>query len=144
MSDYRSSRFDQEPRERAPTVAESIELGVRRIATSIVIAGGLIAIGVYAGGDDGDEAPRYQMTAAEGRIYRVNTENGTVISCQGERCGIVLRRGQRLEEELREQAEEAEQARHPRPAEAPENAAAALPAPSPAPTGPAAPHPAPR
>ena len=131
MSDYRSGRYEREAAERAPSVAETIELGVRRLATAIVIAGGLVGIGVYAG-SDGDEAPRYQVTAADGRIVRVNTESGTVIACQERRCAIVLQRGQDLEEEPSPPPEI--QAQH--------NAAAALPAPAAAPTAPAAPQPA--
>ena len=56
-------------------------LGIHAVAYG-VIAGAAIAIAVYW--QDG-ESPRYQVTAADGRIIRVNTQSGTVIACEGER-----------------------------------------------------------
>lgn len=94
----REAREPREPREAAPaTLHDLIELASRRIMTAVLIAGGLIAIAVYM--QDGGEAPRYQVTAADGRIIRVNTESGTVIACRERHCAIVLERGQDLEDE---------------------------------------------
>jgi hypothetical protein len=153
MSDFRSGRFEQEPRERSSSLADTIENAIRRISTAIVIAGGLVAVGIFASSGDGDEAPRYQVAAAQGRIYRLDTENGTVIGCEGERCAIVLRRGQHLEDELSEEAEEAAERERPgqtdpsqippptlRPAPAPA-ASPAAPAPAQSPAAPAEPQP---
>ena len=125
----RETRAPREPREARETreagpasLAEMVEMSVRRVMTSILIAGGLIAIAVYM--QEGGEAPRYQVTAADGRIIRVNTESGTVIACQERSCAIVLERGQDLEDEL------------PPPLPRPEaRPAPALPAPAAAPAG---------
>ena len=130
MGDFRGGgRFEREPYERTaaepePSLAATFELGFRRLVTSVFVAGGLVAIAVYASG--GEEAPRYQVTAADGRIVRVNTESGTVIACQEGRCAIVLRRGQDLEDSLPQGRLPAQ----PQPAEP--KAAPALPSPAPA------------
>lgn len=120
---------------RQSALADAIDFGVRRIVTGLVIAGGLIGLGVYAGGDEGAEAPRYQVTtASDGRVIRLNTESGTVIVCRDERCAIMLQRGQDLDDEIAEEVRDAvqralpeQQARPalPAPAETPDNAAAA-------------------
>ncbi len=117
MSDTRSGRSAPPPEERPGGLAELVEGAVRKIMTSIVIAGGLIAIAVYSQGDP----PRYQVTAADGRIIRINTQSGTVIACQEEQCAIVLQRGQDLADKLEPRA-------LPAPAARP---APALPAPAP-------------
>ena len=86
-----------EPKHEA-TVADLINDSVRKVVTAIVVAGALIGAGVYLGGDE-IEAPKYQVTTTpDGRIIRVNTESGTVIACEGERCGIVVERGQDLDD----------------------------------------------
>ena len=102
MSDTRRGNAAPLPETRRaePSLAELVEVAVRRILTSIVIAGGLIALAVYSQGDP----PRYQVTAADGRIIRINTQSGTVIACEGETCAIVLQRGQDLDESLPERA----------------------------------------
>lgn len=67
-----------------PTLGELIEGSVRKLVTGIVIAGGLIGLGVYGGGrGGGDSAPDYQITtSADGRIvYRVNTDSGSIVAC---------------------------------------------------------------
>ena len=104
-------------REPEPTLGETIDAAVRKVVTAIVIAGGLIALGVWSSGR-GDPSPDYQITAADGRMYRVSTESGRVIACQGTHCWEMLDRGQRLDDE-------------PPAHEAPkQNSAAALPAPA--------------
>jgi hypothetical protein len=135
MSDSRHRGQDPGPvmPEHEPTLTELVEVSVRRIVTSIVLAGGLIALGLYM---QDHEAPRYQVTAADGRIVRVDTESGSVIACEGEHCAIVLQRGQELENRLPIRAQ----------IQAPPQAAPTLPAPAeaPAPTNQAAPVPATR
>jgi hypothetical protein len=105
MSDSRPPRFSGEPREPAPAtlaLGDLIDGAARRIITAIVIAGGLIGLAIWS--QEGGEAPRYQVTAADGRIIRINTESGTVIACDterpGGRCAIVLQRGQSLDDAL--------------------------------------------
>lgn len=120
----------------AQTVGALINDSVRKLVTAIVVAGGLIGLGAYASGDE-VEAPKYQVSVVpDGRIVRVNTESGTVLVCQGERCGIVVQRGQDLEDEPPPPAapprEEARPAL-PAPTQSQDNQAAA-PAPAPAAT----------
>jgi hypothetical protein len=111
------------------TVMAQLNETVRKLVTAIVVAGVLIGVGAYFSGSDVDvEAPRYQVTVMpDGRIVRLNTESGTVLVCQGERCGIVVQRGQDLEDEPPPPAalpkEEARPAL-PVPAQTPDNQAA--------------------
>ena len=111
----RARERELEP-EREPTLGELIEGSVRKLVTGIVIAGGLIALGIYGGSRGGSSAPDYQITtSADGRIvYRLDTDRGRIIACEGNHCWQVLHRGQELDDEP--------------PAEAPkQNAAAASP-----------------
>ena len=93
---------DLEP-EREPTLGELIEGSVRKLVTGIVIAGGLIGLGVYGAGSrgGGSSAPDYQITtSADGRIvYRLDTDRGRIIACEGTHCWQVLQRGQELDDE---------------------------------------------
>jgi len=90
---------EQDPvAEREPPLAELIESAMRKLVSAIVIAGGLIGLGLWS--RSSPTPPHYQIIAAEGRIYRVNMENGTVIGCEGNRCAIILQRGQDLEDSL--------------------------------------------
>jgi hypothetical protein len=91
-----SERDSRAARDLEPTVGDVIESAVRKIVTAIVIAGGLIAVGLYSQAGP----PRYQVIAADGRVFRINTKSGTVIGCEGDRCAIVLRHGQELEDNL--------------------------------------------
>jgi len=94
MSDTR--RGPSDARRGEISLSELVEVAVRKIVTSVVIAGALIAVAVYSQGDP----PNYQVTAADGRIIRVNTQSGTVIACEDKRCAIVLQRGQDLDDSL--------------------------------------------
>ena len=125
--DYRSAR------EPETSVGDLIESAVRKIVTGIVIAGGLIGLGLWS--RSGSAPMRYQIIAAEGRIYRVNTQTGSVVGCQGERCAIVLYRSRHLEDSL-ESPPAPKQLAPPAPTPAP--------APAPAPSAAQAPVPAPR
>ena len=81
-----------------PTLAESIDAAVRKIVTSLVIAGGLIAVGLYAS-RGGDPSVDYQIaTTPDGKIYRLSSESGRIIACQGSHCWELLDRGQDLED----------------------------------------------
>jgi hypothetical protein len=78
--------------ERDPTIGEIADLAMRRVATAIIIAGGAIALAIYAR----PGPPRYQAFASGAGIVRVDTRSGTVIGCDGGRCMILLQHGQRL------------------------------------------------
>jgi hypothetical protein len=106
----------------------------RRLSGALVIAGGLIAFGIYSASGGGSEAPKYQAFAAGGEVFRVNTESGTIIACNSVRCTIILERGQDL-------AEGQGNSLFKRPAP-PAQPAAQLPAPVPAQPGAAVPGPA--
>ena len=97
----RSSRRESEP-EREPTLGELIEGSVRKLVTGMVIAGALIGLGVYGSSrGGGSAAPDYQITtSADGRIvYRLDTDRGRIIACEGTHCWQVLQRGQELDDE---------------------------------------------
>jgi hypothetical protein len=127
MSDSRPARTASRPDapSERPSLTELVEVAVRRIATSIFVSGALIALAIYWQADP----PRYQVTAADGRIFRVNTESGTVIACENQRCAIVLERGQDLDERLPDRAAPVEASRPapalPAPTALPTNEAAA-------------------
>jgi hypothetical protein len=87
-------------REPEPTLGELIESSVRKIVTGIVIAGGLIALGVWSGGR-GDPSVDYQIaTTPDGHVYRLSSESGRIIACDstGRHCWEMLDRGQHLDD----------------------------------------------
>ena len=104
----RGRRREPEPE---PTVGELIEGSVRKLVTGLVIAGGLIGLGVYGGGRGGTrvEAPDYQISAsADGRtVYRVNTDSGSIVACRDNRCWLMQRGSRGLEDEPPEENESA-------------------------------------
>lgn len=102
------------------TLADIADGAVRKIVSAIVIAGGLIALAIYFS----PSPPRYQTAVGDGRIVRVDTRTGTVISCEGGPCYRVLRRGQDLEEAPAAKALPAPAARPAQPAPAPPSNAA--------------------
>ena len=87
-------RFDSSTAsQRQAMLGEAIDGAVRKITTGIVIAGGLIGLGIYA-----HPEPRFDAFAVGDRIVRVDSRSGTIIACEGTRtCELVLRKGQRLE-----------------------------------------------
>ena len=95
--DLERDRLRGRGREREPTVGELIDSSVRKIVTAIVIAGGLIALGIWSSGG-GDPSPDYQITADGGRVYRVSTERGRIVACEGTHCWEMLDRGDDLED----------------------------------------------
>jgi hypothetical protein len=126
--DRESLRRAREPREpREPTVGELIDQSVRRVVTALVIAGGLIGFGVYAGGGGDVEAPDYQIASGtDGRVYRLNTDSGSIVVCENNQCWLMQSGSRDLDDEP------------PRPTPqqavpAPAQPQAQLPAPSPAP-----------
>ncbi|HEY0131106.1 MAG TPA: hypothetical protein VGB57_06850 [Allosphingosinicella sp.] len=87
-------RFDPtDPERRGAMLGEAIDGAVRKITTGIVIAGGLIALGIYA-----HPEPRFDAFALGDQIIRVDGKTGTIIACEGRQtCQLVLRKGQSLE-----------------------------------------------
>jgi hypothetical protein len=78
---------DDEPPE------DSIERLGKRLTTSLIIAAAIVGLAIYAR----PAPPRYDAFAVEGRIVRVDTRTGTIISCEGQQtCQLVLKRGQHL------------------------------------------------
>lgn len=116
MSDDRGMRGPT-----GPTSAEQIDGVVRKLVTAIVIAGAIIGLAIYSQ----DGPPRYQVAADGERVYRINTDSGTVIACEGDKCAIVLQRGQELLDALPVKALPAPA---PGPAVSAGNEAAAIPA----------------
>lgn len=78
--------------ERDPTIGEIADLAMRRVATAIVIAGGAIALAIYAR----PSPARYQAFSSGEGIVRIDTRSGTVIGCDKGRCATLLRKGQTL------------------------------------------------
>ncbi len=102
-------RFDPaDPGRRGTQLGEAIDGAVRKITTSIVIAGAVIGLAVYAR----PGPARYDAFAFGDQIVRVDGRTGTIIACRGtETCQLVLRRGQSLDRIKRTKA-------LPKPAEA--------------------------
>ena len=78
--------------------AGALDMLGRRIGGAIVLAGALIGLGIYWSADT-TEAPTYQAFAADGEVFRVNTDSGSIIACNATRCTQILRRGQDLAED---------------------------------------------
>ena len=91
--EQRYARLPEEPAEEAPmTFDEIVDRAGRRIATALMVAGGLIGLGIYWQ----PGPPRYQVVASGNQILRIDTRKGTIIGCEGGRCATVLRHGDHL------------------------------------------------
>lgn len=91
MTDKRFDPSDPDPR--GPRLGEAIDAAVGKITTGIVIAGGLIGLGIYA-----HPEPRFDAFAFGNQIIRVDGRTGTIIACEGQQtCQLVLQKGQRLQ-----------------------------------------------
>lgn len=122
---YRSSARHEEPVSDSP-LADAIEMSVRRIVLALVLGGGLIGLGAYFSGDR-VEAPNYQVTTtSDGRIVRLNTDSGSIVVCQDNRCWVMQRGSSDLEDEPPADLpkQEARPALPAPPAQAPDDAAA--------------------
>jgi hypothetical protein len=134
---------------RDPPAGDQMERMTSRIVNSLVIAAGVIALGLYAGGGGTEvEAPDYQIVSTtDGRVVRLNTDTGSIVSCDAARCRLIQMRSDDLEREFeraREGAGEPPQQALPPPAAAPQGAIApAAPGGEVAPTAPQAPQAAP-
>jgi len=92
------SRDDQDRRPGEPIdTMSALDMLGRRIGGALVLAGALIGVGIYWGGDT-TEAPDYQGFATDGEVFRLNLDSGSIIACNAERCTQILRPGQELED----------------------------------------------
>jgi hypothetical protein len=142
MSDWRS-RLREGREERRETLRDTpsedqtvgalINESVRKLVTAVVVAGGLIGLGAYASGTS-VEAPDYQITTtSDGRIVRLNTDSGSIVVCQSNRCWVMQRGSDDLDDEPPADLPKQEaRPALPAPAQAPttDNAAAAAPVPA--------------
>ena len=132
---------EPEDRQAPPSpLQELVEVTVRRVSTSLVLAGGLIALGLYAGGGGTRvEAPDYQIsTSADGQtVYRINTDSGSIVACRDNQCWLMQRGSSDLDDEP-----PAPRPPAALPAPAPAATPAQIPAPAPAQAPAAAPVPA--
>lgn len=98
----RMQEREPEP-EREPTLGELIEGSVRKLVTGIVIAGGLIGLGVYGAGRSGGGGSdmEYQITtSADGQtVYRINTDSGSIVACRDNHCWLMQRGNHDLDDE---------------------------------------------
>jgi hypothetical protein len=76
---------------------EAMDQLSRRLSGALMLAGGLIGLGLYAG-SGGQEAPEYQIYAADGEVFRLNLDSGSIIACNAQRCMQVLKPGADLAE----------------------------------------------
>jgi hypothetical protein len=86
-------REESEMEGSSPALGDIVDSAVRRLSTSIAIAGALIALAIYAR----PGPPSYQAFSTGSSIVRVNTRSGSVLECVDGRCGIVVRHGQHLD-----------------------------------------------
>jgi hypothetical protein len=103
MSDRRYERESaRDESDGSSPLHQIVDATVRRVSSSLVIAGGLIALGLYAGGGGTRiEAPAYQIaTSADGQaVYRINTESGSIVACRSDRCWLMQRASDNLGDE---------------------------------------------
>jgi hypothetical protein len=128
-------RYRPEPEDRPPPaspLADMVDATVRRISTALVIAGGLIALGFYGGGGTRVDAPTYQIAASsDGQtVYRINSDTGSIVACRDNRCWVMQRGNDDLEDEPPAAPPAAQL---PAPATVPPPAQAPAQAPAPAP-----------
>ncbi|HEX8641270.1 MAG TPA: hypothetical protein VF704_08945 [Allosphingosinicella sp.] len=93
------------PRDREQPLGEIVDAAARRVVTGLVIAAGVLALGIYSR----PGPPRYQAIPTDTGIIRVDTGSGTVLHCVENGCYTVVRRGQDLldQEERRKAREKA-------------------------------------
>lgn len=98
----RTTRDDQDGRRSEPLdMMGALDMLGRRIGGALVLAGALIGVGIYWSGDT-REAPEYQGFAADGEVFRLNLDSGSIIACNAERCTQILRPGEELAENQRD------------------------------------------
>lgn len=111
-------RFEDRIRSRMESrsdLSDTIDLLSRRLAGAVMVAGALIGAGIYM--SSGSEPQTYQAFASGGEVFRVNTDSGTIIACNAQRCMKVLERGQDLAEDQGNSLFKAPAAQLPAPAQ---------------------------
>jgi hypothetical protein len=85
-----------EPRvsDHVPPLAELIDGAARKIMTGITIAGALVALAIYSR----PETPQFETDVIGTTVLRTDLRSGRVLACEGQRCYVVVERGQRLHE----------------------------------------------
>jgi hypothetical protein len=68
--------------------------GMTKIALAIVAAGALIAIAMPS--SPSSETQTYQGLIADGRIVRLNTDNGNIVACDWTKCVRILGNGKEV------------------------------------------------
>jgi len=84
--------MDERRPEREPSLGEVAEKFAGRMTTAAVLASAIIALAIYAR----PAPPRYEAVVGDGKVVRIDTRTGSIISCDDERCALILRKGQRL------------------------------------------------
>lgn len=143
MSDRRYRMDEDSRREPVSPLAELVDSTVRRVSTSLVIAGALIGLGLWGSSNSTRiESPNYQFTSSsDGQtVYRLNSETGSIVACRSNQCWLMQRGSQDLEDEPPAEPRTAPQPaaqqpapQLPAPAAAPAQPQAAPPAAAPAP-----------
>lgn len=93
--DYGTRREAARPEARLD-LTEAMDQLSRRVSGALMLAGLLIGLGLYAGRGGSQEAPEYQIYAADGEVFRLNLDSGSIIACNAQRCMQVLKPGQDL------------------------------------------------
>jgi hypothetical protein len=84
----------EEPADPEMSLSETVDLATRRMSISVLAAGAMIGLGLYAARP---APPRYDAFAFGSQIVRVDMKTGSIIACEGtETCQLVLRHGQKL------------------------------------------------
>jgi hypothetical protein len=87
MTDMRA-----DPLEAGPTLAEIVELGLRRATVALVIGAGIIGAAIYAR----PGPPTYEAFEVNGEVVRLNRRNGSLVVCDKVHCQIIYRAGSRI------------------------------------------------
>jgi hypothetical protein len=80
---------------------DAIERMTGKIVNALVIAAAILALAIYAR----PGPPKYQAVATgDGRVVRVNTSNGAIVSCDASRCLLVHSGGHSLDRAPKQRA----------------------------------------
>ena len=81
-------------RDEPDSLPETIDSAARKIMTGLVIGGAIVSLAIYSR----PEPPQYEVDVIGSTVLRTDMRSGTVLACEGQRCYIVVRRGQDLED----------------------------------------------
>ena len=70
-----------------------LDLFGRRLMIGLALAGGLPALAIWAQ----PEPRHFEAFVANGEVFRINTQTGTITACNAQRCMLVLEKGQKLQ-----------------------------------------------